>query len=182
MGRRTAGTAQLFQVVSRSERFRSLLPVMVLVAEEASILSLSHFGRLAVVALLASLDTGEQNVCRFLTGERVSVAGFAVYADVSVVTEDGVWQPDGLDAGRSHLWQSGEATWIGLGELERVTLLAGLVPEQTFRILGPQLDPFFGAVSDLRRLWLPRDRSAKHDAHGTRRFLHRFRVRSDVLG
>ena len=49
------------------------------------------------MALLASLDTGNQNVRRLLTGKCASVAGLAVDADVSVMTEDGVGQPDGFD-------------------------------------------------------------------------------------
>ena len=97
MGGRSVRSAQLLQIVTRSKRFAPLLPVMVLMAEEASILSSSHFGRLTVVALLASFDTRNQNVCRFLARKCSSVARLAVNTDVSVVAENGVGPPHGFN-------------------------------------------------------------------------------------
>lgn len=97
MGRRSVRAAQFLQVVSWSERFVPLFPVMVLMAKEASVLSLTDLGRLAIVALLAGLDAGNQNVRRLLAGKRASVAGLAVDADVSVMTEDRVGQPYRFD-------------------------------------------------------------------------------------
>ena len=97
MGGRSVRASQLLEIVTRSKRCASLLPVMVLMAEEASILGLSHFGRLAVMALLTSLDTRNKNICRLLTRECSSVARLAVNTYVSVVAENGVGQPHCLN-------------------------------------------------------------------------------------
>ena len=91
------GTSQLLQIVRWSEWSSGLLPIVVLVAEKASILSLATLGGLAIVALLASFNTRDQDVCCLLAGERASVAGLALDAHVGIVTEHGVGQPHRFD-------------------------------------------------------------------------------------
>lgn len=102
MGRRSVRAPQLLEIVTWRKGFASLLPVMVLMAEEASILSLAHFGRLAVMAFLTSPDTRDQNICCFLARECSSVARLAVNTDVGVVAENGIGQPHGLNVRRHH--------------------------------------------------------------------------------
>lgn len=109
---------QFLQVVHWSEWFSPLLPVVVLVAEEASVLGGTHFRRLSVMTLLTSVDAGYQDVCCFLTGDCPSVARLAVDADVSVVAEDRIGQPDRFDVCRSYFGQSCETVPVGLRVLQ----------------------------------------------------------------
>ena len=52
------GSAKLLKALRRRKRLTALFPIVVLMAEEASILGLTHLCRFAVVAFLARLDAG----------------------------------------------------------------------------------------------------------------------------
>ena len=97
MGSRPVCPPQLLEATSWSEGFIPLFPVMVLMAKEASVLSLATLGRLAIVAFLAGLDTRDQDVCCFLAGQRASVTRLAIDAHVSIVTEYRIGQPHRSD-------------------------------------------------------------------------------------
>lgn len=114
----------------------TLLPVMVLMAEEAAILCFSDFGGLPVMTFLAGLNARNQDVCGLFAGDRLCVARLAVNADVRVVAEYGIRQPHRFDAGGSDFRQTGKTILIDLVVLERVTLETGFVPKQIFRIIG----------------------------------------------
>src|SRR5579864_2108617 len=100
--------AQLLDAVRGNQRCVALLPVVVLVAQEAAILRLPDSGRLPVVALLAGLDARDQHIGRFLAAGGLGVARLAFDAGVRVVAEDRVRQPDRLDVGGRDRGQPGE--------------------------------------------------------------------------
>jgi len=167
--------------VRRSKWFCSLLPVVVLVAQETPILCLPAARWFAVVALLAGRDAWNQNVRRFLAAEGAGVTRLAVDADMGIVAENRVGQPYGLDVCRSYFGQSCETILISLPVLQRMTLLTGFVPEQILSVRCAQLYPFLCVVSGLDDLRLARNRSTKHDAHRTRWLVYRFGMLFYVL-
>lgn len=79
---------QLLDRVTRLEGLRALVPVVVLVAQEAAVLRLAEAGGLSVVTALAGLDAGDQDVCSFLAAGRFGVARAALDAHVCVMAED----------------------------------------------------------------------------------------------
>ena len=179
--RRTICSTELLEAVVRHKGFGSALPIMVLMAEEAAILRRPDFGWLPVMALLAGLDAGNQNVGGLFAIDRLCVAGLAIDADVRVVTESRIWQPHRLDARRSNFRQAGESVLIDLGVLERVALLTGFMPEQVLRSFRTKLYPFVGAARDFDCLRFARHGAAKHEANRARRFMDLFGMLMDVI-
>src|SRR3954463_13583848 len=79
------------------------LPVVVLMAEEASVLSLADLRRFAAMTGTAGLDARDKHVGGFLARTRFVVAGIASDRLVRVMIVRGVRKPTHGDVRRTHL-------------------------------------------------------------------------------
>jgi len=130
------------QLIDRELPFHARLlrfPVVVLVAEEASILGLADLRGLTAMARTARFDARDKNIRRFLARPRLVVAGIARDSLVGVVIERRIRQPTHRDVRGAHL-----RLRLVRNVLECVAELAALAPQKRFRLLGLDLHPFFG--------------------------------------
>lgn len=127
-GSRSIRSAKLIDIVRRNERITTLLPIVILVAEEAAVFRVSQFGRLPVMTLLARADAGNQDVRGLHAADCFGVARLAIDADMRVVAEDGVRQPYGFDVGRRDFRPIFRRATAWVLEVQRVTLLTRLMP------------------------------------------------------
>lgn len=97
--------------------------------------------RSRMVALLADQNSGQKNIGPFLARARFGMAGFAGHEAMLIVIEDCILEPAHGNVGFHHRGQLSGRT-CG----ERMTLLAGLPPEELLGLRNPRVHPLLRRV------------------------------------
>ena len=123
---------------------RALLPVVVRVAQETTVLCLSRLCGVPIVATLAGLNAGNQYLRTPLAGRSVRMTRFASNYGVSFMAEDRVRQP----ARRQHRRLDARKGVRGCAgnKFKLMTFLAGFMPQQLFGLGNALLHPLAGIL------------------------------------